>query len=54
MFPFMRKQSDIVPIICHPSVVHLDLRISPQIIEKVRNDPNYIFRAWGKMIPEKT
>ncbi len=26
-------------------VVHLDLRISPQVFNKIRNDPNVIFRA---------
>jgi hypothetical protein len=28
-------------------MVHLDLRISPRIFEKIRNDPSVIFRAWG-------
>jgi hypothetical protein len=35
-------------------VVHLDLRISPRIFEKIRNDPNVIFRGLGKVIHEKT
>jgi hypothetical protein len=26
-------------------VVHLDLRISPRIFEKIRNDPNVIIRG---------
>jgi hypothetical protein len=26
-------------------VVHLDLRISPRIFEKIQNDPNIIFRS---------
>jgi hypothetical protein len=34
-------------------VVHLDLRISPRIFEKIRNDPTVILRACGKMIHEK-
>ncbi len=34
-------------------VVHLDLQISPRIFEKIRNDPNAIIRARGKMIHEK-
>jgi hypothetical protein len=29
-------------------VVPLDLRISPGIVEKIRNDPNVIFRGLGK------
>jgi hypothetical protein len=28
--------------------VHLDLRVSPRIFEKIRNDPNVIFRALGE------
>ncbi len=31
-----------------PPVVHLDLRISPRILEKIRNDPNVIFRGLGE------
>ncbi len=30
------------------SVVHLDLRTSPRIFEKIRNDPNVIFRGLGE------
>jgi hypothetical protein len=29
-------------------VVHLDLRISPRIFEKIRNGPNAILRGWGE------
>jgi hypothetical protein len=29
-------------------VVHLYLRISPQIFVKIRNDPNVIFRGLGE------
>jgi hypothetical protein len=29
-------------------VVHLDLRISPRIFEKIRNDPNGILWGWGQ------
>jgi hypothetical protein len=29
-------------------VVHLDLRISPRIFEKIRNDPNVIIRSFGE------
>jgi hypothetical protein len=29
-------------------VVHLYLRISPRIFEKIRNDPNVIFRGLGE------
>jgi hypothetical protein len=35
-------------------VVHLELRISPRIFEKIRNGPNGIFRGLGKLIYEKT
>jgi hypothetical protein len=28
--------------------VHLDLRISPRIVDKIRNDPNVIFRGLGE------
>jgi hypothetical protein len=31
-----------------PPVVHLHLRISPRIFEKIRNDPNLIFRGLGE------
>ena len=30
------------------AVVHLDLRISPRIFKKNRNDPNVIFRGLGE------
>ncbi len=29
-------------------VLHLDLRISPLIFEKIRNDPNVIIRCLGE------
>jgi hypothetical protein len=29
-------------------VVHLDLRLSPQIFEKIRNGPNAILWGWGE------
>jgi hypothetical protein len=29
-------------------VVHLDLRISPRIFEKIRNGPNGILWDWGE------
>ncbi len=28
--------------------VHLDLRVSPRIFKKIRNDPNVIFRGLGE------
>ncbi len=31
-----------------PPVVHLDLRISPRIFEKIQNDPDVIFRGLGE------
>jgi hypothetical protein len=34
-------------------VVHLDLRISPRIFEKIRNSPNGILWGGGKLIHEK-
>jgi hypothetical protein len=36
-----------VPVSLTP-VVHLDLRISPQIFEKIRNGPNGILWGWGE------
>jgi hypothetical protein len=42
------------PLVSSTPVVHLDLRISPRIFEKIRNDPNVIFRdLGGKVIHEK-
>ena len=35
------------PVLLTP-VVNLDLRISPRIFEKIRNDPNVIFRGLGE------
>jgi hypothetical protein len=35
-----------------PPVVHLDLRISPRIFEKIRNDLMLLSGAWGKVILE--
>jgi hypothetical protein len=35
------------PVLLTP-VVHLDLRISPRIFEKIRNDPNVIIRGLGE------
>jgi hypothetical protein len=34
-------------------VANLELRISPRIFEKIRNDPNGILRGLGKLIHEK-
>ncbi len=36
------------PVANLPPKVHLDLRISPQIFEKIRNDPNFIIRGLGE------
>ncbi len=41
------------PVTNLPPAVHLDLRISPRIIEKMRNEPSIISGAWGKMVHEK-
>jgi hypothetical protein len=35
------------PVLLTP-VVNLDLRISPRIFEKIRNDPNVIVRGLGE------
>jgi len=37
-----------IPPVSLTPVVHLDLRISPRIFEKIRNDPNVIFRGLGE------
>jgi hypothetical protein len=42
-----------LPPVSLTPVVHLDLRISPRIFEKIRNDPYVISGAWGKVIHEK-
>jgi hypothetical protein len=39
--------SNLPPVSLTP-VVHPDLRISPQIFEKIRNYPNVIFRGLGE------
>jgi hypothetical protein len=38
---------NLAPVSLTP-VVNLDLRISPRIFEKIRNDPNVIIRALGE------
>jgi hypothetical protein len=45
-----------LPPVSLTPVVHLDLRISPRIFEKIWNDPSFIFRGLGeagKVIHEK-
>jgi hypothetical protein len=37
-----------LPPVSTTPVVHLDLRISPRIFEKIRNDPNVIIRGLGE------
>jgi hypothetical protein len=37
-----------LPPVSLTPVVHLDLRISPRIFEKIRNDPNAIIRGLGE------
>jgi hypothetical protein len=37
-----------LPPVSLTPVVHLDLRISPRIFEKILNDPNVIFRGLGE------
>ncbi len=38
---------DLPPVLKTP-VVHLKLRISPRIFEKIRNGPNGILWGWGE------
>jgi hypothetical protein len=35
----------LTPVAYLPPVVHLDLRISPRIFGKIRNDPNVVFKG---------
>ncbi len=42
-----------LPPVWTTPVVHLELWISPQIFEKVRNDPNGLLRGLGKLIREE-
>jgi hypothetical protein len=42
-----------LPPVSLTPLVHLDLRISPRIFKKIRNDPNVIIRGLGKVIHEK-
>ncbi len=37
-----------LPPVSLTPVVHLDLRISPRIFEKIQNDPNVIIRGLGE------
>ncbi len=37
-----------LPPVSLTPVVHLDLRVSPRIFEKIRNDPNVIIRGLGE------
>ncbi len=37
-----------LPRVLLTPVVHIDLRISPRIFEKIRNDPNVIIRGLGQ------
>ncbi len=38
----------LIPGLFATGVVHLDLRISPRIFEKIRNNPTFIFRGLGE------
>ncbi len=42
-----------LPLVSTTLVVHLELRISPRIFEKILNGPNGYSGAWGKLIHEK-
>jgi hypothetical protein len=49
--PVSTTQGDLVanlPPVSTTPVVHLDLRISPRIFEKIRNDPNVMIRGLGE------
>jgi hypothetical protein len=39
--------ANLLPVSLIP-VVHLDLRISPQTFEKIRNGPNGLLWCWGE------
>ncbi len=39
--------ANLLPVSLIP-VVHLDLRLSPRIFEKIRNGPNAILWGWGE------
>jgi hypothetical protein len=43
-----------LPPVSLTPVVHLDLRISPRIFEKIRNGPYGILWGWGELIHKKT
>jgi hypothetical protein len=43
----------VVPPVSLIRVVHFDLQISPQIFEKIQNDPYAVFRGMGEMFHEK-
>ncbi len=47
------RWQNVLPPVLLILVVLLDLQISPWIFDKIRNDPNVMFRAWGKMVHEK-
>jgi hypothetical protein len=42
-----------LPLVSTTPVVHLKLRISPRIFEKIRNGPDGILWGWGELIHEK-
>ncbi len=56
LFKIFRKFADILaagaPLVSLIPVMHLDLRISPRIFGKIRNDPTVTFRGLGKVIHE--
>jgi hypothetical protein len=45
--------ANLPPVSLTPAV-HLDLRVSPRIFEKIRNGPNGILWGWGELIHKKT
>jgi hypothetical protein len=46
------NMANLPPVSLTP-VVHLEVRISPRIFEKIRNDPDVFIKSWGKVIHEK-
>jgi hypothetical protein len=42
-----------LPLVSLTPVANLELRISLRIFEKIRNGPDGISEAWGKLIQEK-
>jgi hypothetical protein len=48
MIYFMIKDFFQLPLVSTTTVVHLELRISPRILEKIQNGPKGILRGLGE------